>query len=278
MGSEVYFKTILEAADIYKQTYPEDVSLILTDLEQIVKIVPFEDKSIHLQNAEVGTRIADLPGALAINVIGSRQTIQIETPAHIYGVSLMITVNPILYEGVVIGTISAAMMSRKWDTVRHVSHTLEKSVADIVAHTQEITLSLEATNEQIQSLSSQSDHINQNAIYIQNIIRVVEEIADTTNLLGLNASIEAAHAGQFGAGFSVVANEIRRMSTDSKKASETIRQQLLSMDKILRNMNQSLQLIGKNMVEHVSSIGILSESIAQIENNSVELNRNFIIN
>lgn len=277
MDREAYFKTIVEAADIYKRTYPEDVSLILTDLEQIVRIVPFDDDDIRLQNAEVGSRIEDLPGGLAVHAIQSGQTVQIESPAEIYGVPMMITVNPILYGDEVIGTLSAAMMSRKWDTVRHVSHSLEKLVADMVTHTQEITSSLAATNEQIQHLSNQSGQINQNAAYIQNIIRVVQDIADTTNLLGLNASIEAAHAGQYGAGFSVVANEIRRMSVDSKQASQTIRHQLSGIEEVLRQMNQSIQFIGENMAHHVASISDLNQSFAQIAATSIELTQNFTI-
>lgn len=78
-------------------------------------------------------------------------------------------------------------------------------------------------------LNENSDHVFQNieqldkkAEDIYHITEIITNIADKTNLLSLNASIESARAGEAGKGFGVVANEIRKLASESKTSAENI--------------------------------------------------------
>ncbi|AGF57610.1 methyl-accepting chemotaxis protein [Clostridium saccharoperbutylacetonicum] len=98
---------------------------------------------------------------------------------------------------------------------------------------------------------------------IQDFARIITGIAQQTNLLSLNASIEAARAGEAGRGFSVVANEIKKLSVDTQKNAKDIIDSLKnlthSMGELSDKSNEGTSLIG-------STTGIIEKSSTILEN------------
>jgi len=84
---------------------------------------------------------------------------------------------------------------------------------------QNLTGTIHASGEQIQTLNQRSNEIGR-------ITSVIQEIADQTNLLALNAAIEAARAGESGRGFAVVADEVRKLAERTRVATEDIGQMI----------------------------------------------------
>nr|WP_163498941.1 methyl-accepting chemotaxis protein [Helicobacter suis] len=110
--------------------------------------------------------------------------------------------------------------------------------------------SIEAITESIASISQKSEGMIAQGQDIRNIVEIIKDIADQTNLLALNAAIEAARAGEHGRGFAVVADEVRKLAERTQK----------SLGEIEANINVLLQSIA----DASESIKMQSQSVEEI--------------
>lgn len=131
-------------------------------------------------------------------------------------------------------------------------------------------------SEQIEQMNTIVKQVEHSSEQITNVIRIVEDIAEKTNLLVLNSAIEAARAGEYGKGFAVVADEVRKLADQTKNSISTINELILYSTEYTKQLVDSLQIITKNIDESNDMSRTTYndvEQIVQAIDNNLQTNR-----
>jgi methyl-accepting chemotaxis protein len=146
-----------------------------------------------------------------------------------------------------------------------------KSIEDTVNGMNRIREQMESIADMVVRLSEQSQAIGE-------IIATVNDIAEQSNLLAVNASIEAAKAGEQGKGFAVVAQEIRSLAAQSKQATTQVRNILFDVQKAIGSAVMATEQGSKAVEEGVKlstqageSMDILAESVTESTNAAIQI-------
>ncbi|ACC79035.1 methyl-accepting chemotaxis protein [Nostoc punctiforme] len=114
------------------------------------------------------------------------------------------------------------------------------------------------------SIATKLGVMNEKANNINSVVTTINKVADQTNLLSLNAAIEAEKAGEYGAGFAVVAREIRRLADQTAVATLEIAQMIKEMQSAVSTGVMEMDKFNKSVVDSVADVSKISDQIAQV--------------
>lgn len=245
-------EALLKVAPLLQKLYKNEETMVaITD----------RDKFIYLEAdpSMIVTAVGEptIEGDGLYESMRDNETYYVEIPKEVRGMAFKAVTMPVTDDdGEIIGSFGVGWSLAQKDALiaaaTNLAASLEQisvSVTDIADKAQTLTTAQEHTSELMKQISQQAKQTAE-------ISKLIEEVADQSHLLGLNAAIEAARAGEHGLGFGVVANEIRKLAQHSRDAVKNI-------EGSLKDINQSIQNVADKVAE--STLMIQSQAAATQE-------------
>lgn len=253
----------------YLQYYFEDeIAFTISNTEYFLKVVDGETIKLGAKDGDI------LPvNCAAYECLKAKKPISIIVPKEVFGISIKAIGVPVKENSQIVGTIVIAKSLRRKNEVSDLTENLSASL-------EQISASLNEINKGVQEVSVANDCIQKNVKKTYNeaqntdeVLSFIENIAKQTNLLGLNAAIESSRAGEFGKGFSVVANEIRKLSVSSSQSIKEINGVLKNIQDSVTDISEKINNSNNVFEEQVASIEEITGVIENLNQSAVILKR-----
>lgn len=249
---------------LIKGIFGDDAVITINDKEKVLYYEPGKDIDFKIKE---GTPVDDYPEIVEVLNTGRsiEKVLDSEDIVKKYGNDFKAFVHAIYEEDEIVGVLSVTHSLRKKRSMETVTKNLSESLEQITAGIAEINSGVFDLANTNAKLLNETNQAAENAKNTNSIVGIIQDISSQTNLLGLNASIEAARAGENGRGFSVVAEEIRKLSITSKESIDKI-------DDIIKKISSSVEVIDKNISSANDISQNQSAALEQISASIQELN------
>ena len=162
-------------------------------------------------------------------------------------------------------SVSTTHISDQGDSAKRIANDSRSNAEQGAQVVNKTVTGLLATAQEIETASGEVSRLGEDASRISDVVRVIKEIADQTNLLALNAAIEAARAGEQGRGFAVVADEVRKLAERTANATNEINQMSTKIGEVVGHALGSMGKVVETTREGVADAETAQSSIAGIQ-------------
>lgn len=247
-----------------KEIMGQDMALHISNRTHFLH---FEDASNFHLPVTPGSEIPQGDPTLA--AITQGEQLMANVPREVYGVPMKAVVTPLISDdGKCVGCIGVGRDMSLEVRVSEMAAHLEESLEQASAAIQQIASYAGSVNENQQQLDSAVSEISETTNNIYVVLELIKKIADQTKMLGLNAAIEAARAGDAGRGFGVVAEEIRKLSDESRQTVIQIKSLAQKIDERVQGAQNISSVTIRATEEQAAATEEITASIEEISSSA----------
>jgi len=265
-----FIQSFANMAEYIHLALKKEAVLVVVDKETKVVLKYLTGTNLDIGYVE-GDKIKDDDVNVHTALNGKNSDIYLD--ASVYGMPINAYAFPIRENGQVVGALG---FGKPLDKEKRLEGYIE-TVRDIVLSLQEQTHTIAAHSEELAATSNeiriQSEKALEDSKQTNEITSFIKGISRQTNLLGLNASIEAARAGQHGAGFNIVAQEVRKLSDQTDESTKKIETSLESVKNSLTGLLENMNNISDASDEEAKLAQEMSNAIEALNETTRQLSK-----
>lgn len=255
----ILLDSFVRVAPFLNELTLNDIGVTVTDTEKYLTFV--RGKQVP-QLVEKGQLVPE--NTVVGQCLKTGKKIIDKVSADVFGFPYIACGIPIRENNKIVGAVSFVISIEQQEKLQFLAEELSAGLEELTDSSQLIDEGSNKLFNISHRLLEKSEDTNRSIGETDEVLRFIQDIAKKTNLLGLNASIEAARYGQEGKGFGVVANEIRKLANNSSDSIKKIEEILKNTKRTSNEQNEIINEIFQIAKEQAEAIKTINSSIQQL--------------
>ncbi len=259
-------QSIVDNLDIIRQLYDREVIISVMDKDKVVQ--GFSLPQGMAPQAEVGSVFED-PSGILDEVIARGIAKHNYLPKEVMGFPVEGNLIPVEDDGQVVGCVICSYSVEDKEKVKDIAVRFRDSMQEIDNSVQEFVSGVETLAGMLASVNKMTSDVEQDVNGAADVVNKISSNASHSNILALNASIEAARSGEAGRGFTVVATQMGKLAKDSGNSATEIKATLSAIVSHLKAIMGSIKEadgVAVNCMDNIKSIKTVLEQTIAISN------------
>jgi hypothetical protein len=231
------------------QLYEEDVTILVVNLEHVLKTVISPNLDIGVREGKPMEMYKQSAAYKALTT-GERVAARVNDKES-FKIPYIAIAAPLVDKDKVEGAISVIISTEKYDGLIMIGEEVLSAIEELYANSENLSAQSEELSATAKSMDSETVQVQEDITHVNSIASAIKNISTQSNILGINASIESARAGEHGLGFKVVAEEVRKLAEHTKGSATSIEEDI-----------KRVQTSVNSLIGFVEQLAVVSEAQA----------------